>query len=127
MEDILPPDGKRGLSIPPRNPQAKTAAARLAELGYDPMVELVLTHRSLNKIVDEQERMMDGSLVMVPKPGEKPKKHSPMIHMQALSQKAEIGTKLAEYAYKKAHQEEQSDRPTIPFTINVHPTTSRPE
>lgn len=118
MNDIFPPAGVSP-SPPPRNPRAKTARQKLDELGFDPLVELVKTHRELGTEADKQRKVRDGELVVLKSDG-KPRAYNSAQHMQALSEQGKIGGQLAEYMYKKAHQEVDNERPSVPFIINVN-------
>ena len=117
MNDILPP--KSASPRAPRSPQAKTARQRLEALGFDPMAELVQTHRTLGREAEIQADVRDNKLVLL-RPDGKARAYNQSAHLSALTEQARIGGTLAEYFYKKAHQEQASDRPVIPFSITLN-------
>lgn len=105
MKDIMPPRSSR----PP-------ARQRLQDLGFDPIEELVKTHRELASEAKLQKEIRDGQRVLLRADG-KARAYNPAQHMQALAESGKIAGQLAEYSDKKAHQEVVSDKPSIPFQI----------
>ena len=120
MDDILPPAGTKVPTVPPRNPRAKSARDRLFAAGFDPIMELVKTHKKLGDEIEIQEGIRSGELVLLRADNQKPRAYSGENHMRALEGQAKIATSLAEYTDKKAHQEVDNDKPAIPFVINVN-------
>lgn len=125
MEELLPP---KGMSLrKPKNPRAGTAREKLESLGFDPLEELVTTYKRLNTEVALQEGIRDQSIVLL-RPDGKATRYNERNHIAALSEQVKLGSNLAEYMYKKAHQETVSDKPLVPITINLgnaDTTTSR--
>ena len=119
MNDIMPPAGTKLPTKAPRNPRAKTAKERLASIGFDPIIELVNSHNQLKEEAEMQEGIRDGSLVIIRADNQKARPYNSEHHLRAIEGKVKIATTLAEYSDKKASQETDNDKPTIPFQINV--------
>ena len=76
----------------------KKSTARLRELDFDPIAELVKTYREVEDEVVRQKGIRDNTIVELSTTG-RPKAYRPEVHHALLDKKIVIGDKLTRYMY----------------------------
>lgn len=114
--DIEQPKGKGGRppGIPQYSAGAKRSVARLENLRFDPIGELVDQYRRLQDELAYQEKLRSGAIVELGPTG-KPRSYRAEIHMAIYDKLIAIGDKLLRYGYGR-----------VPETLQIEETKAAP-
>ena len=74
------------------------AVRKLAQMGYDPIEELIKKYRLLEKEVERQEKIRDGLIVELTSTG-KPRAYRAEVHHALYDKLIAVGDKLLRYKY----------------------------
>lgn len=111
--------GGRTPGIPQYSAGAKRSVARLKNLDYDPIGELVAQHRKLEEELRYQEKLRSGEIVELLANG-KPRSYRAEIHMSIYDKLIAIGDKLLRYGYGRVPETLQIEEiKPAPLVINL--------
>ena len=98
---------------------AKRSVARLKQLNYDPIGELVANYRKLQAEIERQEKIRDGVIVELTSTG-KVKAYRAEIHHALYDKLIAIGEKLLRYGYGRVPETTiVEDRKPMPLIVNL--------
>lgn len=97
----------------------KKSVARLEQLRYDPIGELVSNYRKLEAELDRQEKIRDGLIVELTGTG-KPKSYRPEIHHAIYDKMIAISDKLLRYGYGRVPETQiVEEKKPMPLIVNL--------
>ena len=117
-DDIKQPPlrGGRPPGIPQFQAGGQKSVARLRQLQYDPIGELVANYRKLEAEVERQEKIRDGIIVELASNG-KPRAYRAEVHHAIYDKLIAIGDKLLRYGYGRVPEtllvEERKPQPLV--------------
>ena len=94
----------------------KKSTARLRELDFDPIKNLVDTYKEVEAEVEYQRKMRTGEIVELSTTG-KPRAYRAEVHHALLDKKIAIGDKLMRYAYGRVPENEEESKPSPPALV----------
>lgn len=98
---------------------AKRSVARLKQLNYDPIGELVANYRKLQAEVERQEKIRDGAIVELTSTG-RTKAYRAEVHHALYDKLITIGDKLLRYGYGRVPETTiVEDRKPMPLVVNL--------
>ena len=98
---------------------SKRSVARLKQLNYDPIGELVANYRKLQAEVERQEKIRDGVIVELTSTG-KVKAYRAEVHHALYDKLIAIGDKLLRYGYGRVPETTiVEDRKPMPLVVNL--------
>ena len=98
----------------------KKSTARLRELDFDPIKALVDTYKKVEKEINRQEKIQEGSLVELNAQG-LPRAYRPDVHHALFDKQIAVGEKLMRYMYGRVPDEGQA-APMAPPSLVVQLT-----
>ena len=120
-DDIKQPPlrGGRPPGIPQFQAGGQKSVARLRQLQYDPIGELVANYRKLEAEVERQEKIRDGIIVELGSNG-KPRAYRAEVHHAIYDKLIAIGDKLLRYGYGRVPETTIiEDRKPQPLIVNL--------
>jgi hypothetical protein len=112
------PPNKR-LAVPSYYVGSKRSAARLRQLRFDPIQELVENYRKIQLEVERQEKIRDGQIIELSASG-KPRSYRSEVHHALFDKLNMIGEKLLRYGYGRVPEvSELNDAKPTPLVINL--------
>ena len=122
MADVIkqpPLRGGRPPGIPQFQAGGQKSVARLRQLQYDPIGELVANYRKLEAEVERQEKIRDGIIVELGSNG-KPRAYRAEVHHAIYDKLIAIGDKLLRYGYGRVPETTIiEDRKPQPLIVNL--------
>lgn len=98
---------------------SKRAVARLQQLSFDPIGELVYNYRKLQSELDRQEKLRSGEIVELSATG-RPRSYRPEIHHALFDKLNAISEKLLRYGYGRVPETTIIDeKQPSPLVINL--------
>jgi hypothetical protein len=111
--------GGRGAGIPKYNSGSSRSVARLRNLGFDPIGELVAKYRKLEVEVEYQEKIRDGSVVALNNAG-RPRAYNADTHYALYDKLINISEKLLRYNYGRVPEiQNEAPKAPTPLVINL--------
>ncbi len=98
---------------------APRSVARLRNLNFDPIGELVNKYRQLEEEVERQKLIRSGEVVELTSAG-KPRAYRPEVHHALFDKQISIGEKLLRYAYGRVPDEGmETPKTPMPLIVNL--------
>ncbi len=120
-DDIEQPPlrGGRPPGIPQFQSGGQRSVARLRNLQYDPIGELVAKYRMLEAEIARQEKIRDGVIVELTATG-KPKSYRAEVHHALFDKLIAIGDKLLRYGYGRVPETVMvEEKKPLPLIVNL--------
>ena len=120
-DDIKQPPlrGGRPPGIPQFQAGGQKSVARLRQLQYDPIGELVETYNKLKLELERQEKIRDGIIVELGSTG-KPKAYRAEVHHALYDKMITIGDKLLRYGYGRVPETTiVEEKKPMPLIVNL--------
>lgn len=107
------------LGVPKFHAGGRKSVARLTQLRYDPIGELVTNYRRLEAELERQEKIRDGIIVELTATG-KPKSYRPEVHHAIYDKLIAIGDKLLRYGYGRVPETTiVEEKKPMPLIVNL--------
>jgi hypothetical protein len=101
------------------NAGSPKSVQRLAQLGFDPIKELVDKYRAIEAEIEIQEGIRDGSIVQL-KADDKPRAYSAEVHTMWMDKLLRVSTDLLRYNYGRVPEIVNDTPPVAPsFVVNM--------
>lgn len=107
-------------SMPHYKDGGKKSWARLRQLGFDPIGELVETYRKLQKELEYHEKLQSGEMVQLSTVTGRPLAYRAEVHLSVYDRLITIGDKLLRFGYGRVPEISEDRRPVVPaLTVNL--------